>query len=150
MKEADMAAMKKVEIRAAMGSGMKIECRAGQHVVLIDQPKSGGGTDTGPTPLEYLLCSLAGCIGSIARIAAHQKKIALRGMDMTVAGELDVDVLLGKSKQNRAGFGGITLRAKIDADLTPEQKAAFLHEVDERCPVSDNIRQLTTVTTEVV
>jgi len=145
-----MATMKKVEIRATLGPGMKIECRAGQHVVLIDQPRTGGGTDTGPTPLEYLLCALAGCIGSVGRIVAHQKKIALRGMEVSVSGELDVDVLLGKAKQNRAGFPGITVRAKIDADLTEEQKLEFLREVDERCPVSDNLRQLTTVTTEVV
>ena len=140
-----MATMKKVEIRATMGADMKIECNAGQHTVLIDQPKSGGGTDTGPTPLQYLFCALAGCIGSIARIAAHQKKIALRGMEVTVSGELDVETLLGKAKVNRAGFGGITVRVKIDADLTDEDKTEFLREVDERCPVSDNIRHLTTV-----
>jgi len=144
-----MAAMKKVEIRAVMGAGMKIECSTGRHTVLIDQPKPAGGTDAGPTPLEHLFCSLAGCIGSIARIVAHQKKIALRGIEITVSGELDVDTLLGKSKQNRAGFSGIKVQARIDADLTPEQKAAFLHEVDERCPVSDNLRQVTTVTAEV-
>ena len=145
-----MAAMKKVEIRAAMGPGMKMECRAGQHTVLIDQPKPAGGTDAGPTPLEYLLCSLAGCIGSIGRIVAHQKKIGLRGMEIRVSGELDTDVLLGKSRQSRAGFGGLTVRAKIDADLTDEQKREFLKEVDERCPVSDNLRQVTEVVTEVV
>ncbi|NQT93836.1 MAG: OsmC family protein [Lentisphaerae bacterium] len=145
-----MATRKKVEIRANMGAGMKVECRAGQHVVLIDQPRSDGGTDTGPTPLEYLLCALAGCIASISRIAAHQKKIALRGMEVTVEGDLDVDTLLGKSQQSRAGFPGITVRAKIDADLTDEQKREFLKEVDERCPVSDNLRQVTTITTEVV
>jgi uncharacterized OsmC-like protein len=97
-----------------------------------------------------MFCALAGCIASIARLAAHQKKIALRGMEVTVEGELDVDTLLGKSQQNRAGFPGITVRAKIDADLTDEQKRVFLEEVDKRCPVSDNLRQLTTVTTEVV
>lgn len=145
-----MAAMKKVEIRAAMGAGLRIECRAGQHTVLIDQPKPAGGTDAGPTPLEYLLCSLAGCIGTIGRIVAHQKKIALHAMEISVSGELDTDVLLGKSRESRAGFPGITVRAKIDADLTDEQKREFLKEVDERCPVSDNLRQLTTVTTEVV
>jgi len=145
-----MATMKKVEIRANMGAGMKIECRAGQHVVLIDQPKSGGGTDAGPTPLEYLFCALAGCIASVGRIAAHHKKIALRGMEVVVSGELDVDALLGKTTQSRAGFPGITVRVKIDADLSDEQKAAFLHEVDARCPVSDNLRQFTTVTAELI
>ncbi len=142
--------MKKVEIVATLGAGMEITSRVRDHLVISDQPKAGGGTDTGPTPLEYLFCSLAGCIASIARIAAHQKKIVLRGMEVTVGGDLDVETLLGQSKQNRAGFSGITVRAKIDADLTAEQKAEFLREVDERCPVSDNLRQLTTVTTELV
>lgn len=145
-----MSTIKNVEIAATLGAGMKIECRAGRHTVLIDQPRSGAGTDTGPTPLEYLFCALAGCIASVGRIAAHQKKIALRGMEVNVSGELDVDVLLGKTKQSRAGFSGITVRAKIDADLTDEQKREFLREVDERCPVSDNLRQLTQVTTELV
>lgn len=145
-----MPGMKTVEIKAAMGAGMRIECRAGQHTVLIDQPRPAGGTDAGPTPLEHLLCSLAGCIGSIGRIVAHQKKIALRGMEIAVSGALDTDVLLGRSKQARAGFGGMVVRVKIDADLTDDQKREFLKEVDERCPVSDNLRQITTITSEVV
>lgn len=39
---------------------------------------------------------------------------------------------------------------KKDADLTDAQKAEFPREVDERCPVSDNLKQVTTVTTEVI
>ncbi len=144
-----MPTPKKVEVRATLGPSMKMECRAGQHVVFIDQPRPAGGTDAGPTPLEYLMCSLAGCIGSIGRIVAHQKKIALRGMEITVGGDLDVDTLLGKSKQNRAGFGTIAVRVTIDADLTDEQKREFLKEVDERCPVSDNLKLGTRVTTEL-
>ena len=142
-------ANKTVEIVATLGPGMKIESEVRNHRVVIDQPKPAGGTDAGPTSLEYLFCALAGCIGSMGRIVAHQKKIALRGMQISVSGELDVDVLLGKSKQNRAGFGGITVRARIDADLTDEQKREFLKEVDERCPVSDNLRQVTSVVAEV-
>lgn len=145
-----MATMKQVEVQATLGAGMAVECRAGRHQVWIDQPRSGGGTDTGPTPLELLFCSLAGCIASVGRIVAHQRKINLRAMRVTVAGELDVDALLGKSKRNRSGFSGIVVRAQVDADLTAEQKAEFLREVDERCPVSDNLRQLTPVRTELL
>ena len=145
-----MSGVKRLEIVAGLGPGMRIESQVRSHRVVIDQPKPAAGTDAGPTPLEYLLCALAGCIGSIGRIVAHQKKIALRGMEISVSGELDTDVLLGKSTQNRAGFGGLTVRAKIDADLTHEQKREFLKEVDERCPVSDNLRQVTSLVTEVV
>ncbi len=145
-----MASVKEVEVSATLGPGMRIESRARNHVIPIDQPKALGGTDTGPTPLELLFCSLAGCIASIARIAAHQQRLPLRGLEVTVSGSLDVDVLLGKASPSRAGFGGITIKARIDADMTPEQKRAFLHEVDSRCPVSDNLRQLTPITTELI
>jgi uncharacterized OsmC-like protein len=35
---------------------------------------------------------------------------------------------------------------KMDADMTKEEKEAFLHEVDLRCPVSDNIHNATPMT----
>lgn len=143
-------AMKKVEVVATLGAGMKITSRVRDHLVISDQPKAGGGTDAGPTPLEHLLCALAGCIASIARIAATQKKIGLRSIEVSVSGELDADALLGRPTRVRAGFGEILVRAKMDADLTDEQKRQFLKEVDERCPVSDNLRQLTQVTTELI
>lgn len=70
-------------------------------------------------------------------------------MEVRVSGELDVETLLGKSQANRAGFTGLKVIAKIDADLTPEEKVQFLEEVDRRCPISENLKSLTPVTFEV-
>jgi len=141
-----VATIKHVVVEARMGERFKIESTIGNHTVVVDQPKAGGGEDAGPTPLEYFFLSLAGCIATIARIAAKQKRINLRGMDVKVEGELDVEGLLGRNPDAKSGFRGITVRAKIDADLTKEEKEAFLHEVDRRCPVSDNIHNATPVT----
>jgi len=141
-----VATIKHVVVEARMGERFKIESTIGNHTVVVDQPKAGGGEDAGPTPLEYFFLSLAGCIATIARIAAKQKRINLRGMDVKVEGELDVEGLLGRNPDAQSGFRGITVRAKIDADLTKEEKEAFLHEVDRRCPVSDNIHNATPVT----
>ena len=143
-------AAKSVQIKATMGQGFKIESKIRDHTVYIDQPKQAGGTDAGPTPLEYFQFSLAGCIASIARIAAMQQKIDLRSVDVEVDGELNLDVLLGKNKEDRSGFGGLTAKVKIDADLSPEEKKAFLHDVDRRCPISDNIQNVTAVNVELV
>jgi len=79
-----MATMKTVKVEAKLLDKFKIEARARDHVVAIDQPAAGGGTDAGPTPLEYLLISLAGCLASVARIVAYQKKITLRSMRVAV------------------------------------------------------------------
>jgi uncharacterized OsmC-like protein len=140
-----MATMKKVNVEAKTLENMKIEVTARDHKLMIDQPKGGGGNDSGPTPLEYLFFSLAGCIGTIGTIIAKQKRIDLRGISVKVEGNLDLEVLMGKSKENRAGFQEIKVITDIDADMSREEKEKFLHEIDERCPISDNIANTTAI-----
>jgi putative redox protein len=145
-----MAKMKTIGIEARLDEKFKIDVKAGGHVMHVDQTKAGGGTDAGPTPLEYFFASLAGCIGTVARIIATQKRITLNGIDMKIEGAFDVETLLGKSKENRAGFAGIKVILNIDADMSKEEKEAFVHEIESRCPVSDNIANPTPVIIEIV
>jgi uncharacterized OsmC-like protein len=132
-------AKKTVAIESSMGDAFIIETNVRGHKVVIDQPANAAGTDTGPTPLELVLVSLAGCIGTIGRIIAMQKRIALRGMEIRVEGALDTDGLLGKPIEGRVGFENISITVDVDADMTDEEKEAFVHEVDRRCPVSENL-----------
>lgn len=138
-------ATKKVVVEASMGEGFRMESVIGKHTLLIDQPEAMGGTDAGPNPLEYFLLSLAGCISAIGRIIANQRRLPLRAMRIKVQGELNADVLLGKSTETRAGFSGFDVEVEIDGDMSVEEKKAFLEEVDARCPVSDNIKATTPV-----
>jgi putative redox protein len=141
-----VAAVKPVQVEARLGERFKIESQIRDHRLYVDQPKTGGGEDAGPTPLEYLFLSLAGCIATVARIVAKQQRITLRGMEVKVEGELDLEALLGRNPEVRSGFRGITVTARIDADLSREEKEKFLHEVDRRCPVSDNLQNVTPMT----
>jgi putative redox protein len=140
-----MATVKHVRVEAHMGERFRIESTIGNHALVVDQPKTAGGDDAGPTPLEYFFLSLAGCIATIARIAAKQKRIALRSMDVTVEGDLDVEGLLGRNPEAPVGFSGITATVKMDADMSQQEKEAFVREVDRRCPVSVNIHDATPV-----
>ena len=132
-------ALKTVKIESVLDAKFKLESSVHGHKVIVDQPANAGGTDAGPTPLDYLLVSLAGCIGTIGRIVAMQKRIALRGMKITVEGDINTDGLLGKPTDDPVGFKEFRILADIDADLTAEEKEAFIHEVDSRCPVSFNL-----------
>jgi uncharacterized OsmC-like protein len=136
---------KTVAVESTLGEKFVIKSDIRGHEVVIDQPANAAGTDTGPTPLELMLASLAGCIGTIGRIVAMQKRIELRGMNIKVEGEIDVDGLLGKPIDGRIGFEGLTITADIDADMTAAEKEAFLHEVDRRCPVSENLLNATPI-----
>ena len=145
-----MAKMKTIGIQAKLDEKFKIEVKAGDRVMYVDQTKEGGGTDAGPTPLEYFFASLAGCIGTVSRIIANQKRIKLNGMDIKVEGAFDLETLLGKSKENRAGFTSIKVTLNIDSDMSTEEKKTFINEVESRCPVSDNIIGTTPIVIEVV
>ena len=136
---------KSVVVEAKLGSKFVLESDIRGHRVVIDQPTSASGTDAGPTPLELLFVSLAGCIGTLGRIMAMQRRIELRGMAIRVEGDLDTDGLLGKSAECRVGFEGIDIVVDVDADMTDEEKDAFIHEVDRRCPVSENLLNSTPI-----
>jgi putative redox protein len=140
-----MAKIKHVVVDAIQINGFTIEAQAGTHKVIIDQPEAGGGKNCGPNPLEYLFFSLAGCIITIGHIIAKQRNLPVRNIQVRVEGDLDTDVLMGKSTDVRAGFTGVSVITTIDADMTYAEKMQFLLDIDARCPISDNIHNLTPV-----
>ncbi len=141
-------AIKIVKVESKLDSKFKVESNIRGHAITVDQPAASGGDDAGPTPLEYLFVALAGCIGSVGRIVAMQKQLALNGMTVSVEGELDVDGLLGKDAP--IGFSDIRVAVDVDAEMTAEEKAAFVHEMDERCPVSWGLLNASSVTVSAV
>jgi len=38
--------------------GLKQEIHVGRHRLVADEPAAGGGTDSGPTPYDFLLAAL--------------------------------------------------------------------------------------------
>ncbi len=138
--------IKTISVEAKQLDGFKIETRSRDHLAYVDQPAKGGGTDSGPTPLEYLFISLAGCIVTIGHIVARQQRLPVRGIKVHVEGDIDTDVFMGKSSNGaRAGFPCLRVVVDIDADMSRAEKELFLQEVDARCPISDNIHHLTQV-----
>ena len=144
-----MAKMKTISIEAKLDEKFKVEVKAGDRIIYVDQPAAAGGTEAGPNPLEFFFTALAGCIATAARIVANQKRIKLNGLDMKVEGAFDTEVLLGKSRENRAGMTGIKVTLTVDSDMSNEEKKAFIREIEIRCPVSDNIANTTPLVIEL-
>jgi uncharacterized OsmC-like protein len=129
-----------MKVSAEMGTTFSTQINC-SHPFVIDQPNMAGGNDEGPNPLEIFLSSLPACICAIGRIIAMQRRIKLNGIRVEVEGDIDKDFLLGKTTEGRAGFTEIRSLVSIDADLTTEEKEAFLHDVETRCPIADNMAQ---------
>ena len=144
-----MATIKTVKVTATGPDGWLITTKAGAHTALVDQPEAMGGKNEGPSPLDYVFVSLASCLITIGKIVAGQRKIELRGMEVEVSGDLNLEVLRGQEKNERAGFTSMVANVKIDADMTDEEKKEFMEEVDRRCPISDNLSHATPVEIKV-
>lgn len=137
--------VKTVVVDAEQVDGFRIEAKSRDLVSIIDQPVEGGGKNTGPTPLEYLLISLAGCIASVGHIIVRQRRLPIQKIRVRVEGEIDTDVLMGKRADVRAGFSDIRAHVEIDGEISREEKEQFLRDVDARCPISDNILNLSSI-----
>ncbi|MCW3147919.1 OsmC family protein [Stutzerimonas stutzeri] len=143
-------ALKTISARGQMNAGMSIEVECGNHRLIMDQPKHAAGQDLGPTPLEAILAAVAGCFGTIGRFIAHQQKIELRGMQFEIEADYDPAGLLGRDPSVRPGFQELRVKVDIDADLSREAKQAMLEQIEQRCPVADNLAHGTRLVSELV
>ncbi len=128
-----------IKLTASLKCGFRVDTQGGGHTIIIDQPEAAGGKNEGPNPLVVFLSALGGCLASIAAIIARQERLEIKAFDVEVEGDIDKAFLLGKTEEGRAGFTEIRAKVNLDADMTDEEKKAFLERVDARCPISDNM-----------
>jgi uncharacterized OsmC-like protein len=140
----------KVLITGESENPTKINVRAGKFAVVIDEPKSLGGTDQGPSPVQVLLMALAGCLNVTGHEVAKQKGLNLRGMKVRIEGVMNPCTFLGCSFEERAGFQKIMVSITPDFEsATDAQIEEWVKETENRCPVTDNIRADTDIEVRV-
>jgi len=142
--------VKTISAQGTLGADFSVQVNCSNHRIIMDQPVHAAGQDLGPTPLELILAAVAGCFGTIGRILAHQRKINLRGMRFDLQADYDPAGLLGRAPAVRTGFQALRVLVEIDADLSAEEKQAFLAEVERRCPLADNLTHGTQLHSQLV
>lgn len=73
-----------VSIHAESESATKMKLHSGKFEMIIDEPANMGGSDLGPSPIQVLLMSLAGCINVTGHEVAKQ-----RGMKLNVDADFE-------------------------------------------------------------
>ena len=140
-------AAEKSEIRSVVvrggAAGFTQEVVAGSHRMAADEPVSVGGTDTGPSPYDFLLAALGACTSITVGMYARRKRWPLE----------EVAVNLRHSKIHASDCaecetrGGMLDRIELDlhlgGSLTNEQRSKLL-EIANKCPVHR------TLTSEIV
>jgi uncharacterized OsmC-like protein len=114
-----------------------------------DHPEIFASEDRGPTPVEYVLVGLAGCLSAGIASVAQNRDIQLRSVTATLEADMDIQGILGIDGDVRNGFNGIRVHYEIDADATPAEIAAVVAQSQKRSAVFDIITNPTDVTVTV-
>lgn len=119
-------------------------------VVHADHPVVLVGDDHAPSPVEYLLHALAGCLtAGIANIAAA-RGVTLTKVTSTLQGDIDVVGLLGLSDGSvRNGFQNIEATFHVEGDADEETLRAIVTRSQDRSAVFDMLVNPTPVTVRV-
>jgi uncharacterized OsmC-like protein len=115
----------------------------------VDHPTVLVGTDEGPTPVEYLLVGLAGCLtAGIANIAAA-RGVTLNSVTADVEGDIDLQGILGLSGDVRNGYERVRIAFTIDADAPADKVAEIVEQSRARSAVFDTLTNGVPVTIDV-
>ncbi len=56
--------------------------------IILDEPESFRGNDRGPSPIEYFLIGIGGCLGSTFTYCFQKKEISLLSLEIEVDGKI--------------------------------------------------------------
>ena len=113
------------------------EAKIRNYYVVTDVPFSDGGEDTAPTPVEYLLTAIGGCVAITLRMYA-----ARRNWDV---GEITVNVL-----ELKDAFGSyLTEEISFEKEITEDQRKRLLVFAG-KCPVAKMVKGETRIESKII
>jgi uncharacterized OsmC-like protein len=133
------------KVAATSASHSRTDVAIRDFTVVIDEPEKLGGTNAGPNPIELELASLAGCMNVTGHLVAKEMGISLTKLGMTVSGTLNPAKFMGRESDERAGYKAISVALQVESDASPEDLERWRSQVEDRCPVSDNLSSGTSV-----
>ncbi len=115
----------------------------------IDEPKTLGGLDTAPNPVELVLVALGTCQEIVYSAFASIHNIPLEEVKVDVEGSLDLKGIFALDQNTRAGFNDIKYKTTIRSSANKEQLEKLIAAVESHCPVLDTLKRPISVKGEV-
>ena len=120
-----------------------------KYVYDSDHPEIFASEDNGPTPVEFVLVGLAGCLTAGIAAVAQNRNIQLRSVRATLEADMDIQGILGIDADVRNGFEHLRVCYEIDADAPQAEIEALVAQSQKRSAVYDIITNPTNVFVEV-
>lgn len=116
------------------------EAKMRNHFTVIDEPLDKGGDNNGPTPVEYLLTAIGGCVSMTLRMYAEQKKWDV--------GEITVNVIQKVTLTSEGIKRSLIEEISFEKEVTDAQKIRLL-EIAGKCPVAKMVKEETLITSKI-
>jgi uncharacterized OsmC-like protein len=115
-------------------AGFEQEIHAGRHRLHGDEPVSAGGTDTGPSPYEFLLAALGACTSMTVGMYARRKGWPLEDVTVRLRHSKIHATDCAECDTKEGMLDHIELEIHFDGLLTEEQRSKLV-EMANKCPV---------------
>ena len=106
---------------------------------VIAEPEKIGGKNEGPTPMEYVLGALNGCLNVVIELVARERGIALHDLHISSSGLVDQRGLFGTADVSPQ-FQSVDVNIIGTAAAPASELADLQRTVLKRCPVYNLIR----------
>jgi uncharacterized OsmC-like protein len=110
-----------------------------------DHPQILTGRDLAPTPVEFLLHGLAGCLTAGIGTIAAMRGVTLYEVESQLEGDIDLLGILGLSRSVRRGYEAIRVNFKIKGDAPDDVLRTIVERSRDRSAVFDVITNGTPV-----
>lgn len=105
----------------------------------IDEPGVLLGQNRGPSPADYLLVALSGCLTTTLVANAAAQGITINKVESRYEADWDLQGFLGLSEEVPVGFKTIRVYFTIDADISDEKKKNLIMLAQQYSPVANTI-----------
>ena len=123
-------------VHTTWDGGMRAVTDVGRFSVVVDEPESAGGTDTGPQPTDLLLASITSCMALSIAWVAKKRGIELSGLEVT-----------GVATYKGLRFDRVAMSVKSETPRDVMQE--LIPEAERLCYVSNTLRHQPELTVEV-
>jgi putative redox protein len=113
------------------------EAKTRNHFLTMDQTVASGGDNSGPTPVEYLLAAIGGCVSITLRVYADR-----RGWDV---GKIKVNVSQLKDESGTY----LTEEISFEKEISEEQRKKML-VFAAKCPVAKMVKGQTRIESKII
>lgn len=131
------------------GAGFAQEIEIGPHRLKGDEPLAFGGTDTGPSPYDFLLAALGTCTSMTISLYAQRNGWPLDSVTVLLHHSKIHAIDCAECETKVGKIDRIEREIQLTGALTTEQRAKLM-EIADKCPVHRTLTSEINIRTRAV